>query len=92
MTDADKEKAITELVHNRMADLLNRTATALKGEPKPLSMHDWSDLPVIADTLRTQNQALLEALKEAVDGMGGSYLLWSPKARAAINLAEGKDV
>lgn len=30
------------------ADLLTRTANALKGEPAELSSHDWSDLPKVA--------------------------------------------
>lgn len=29
----------------RMADLLTRTANALRGEPEPLSAHSWHDLP-----------------------------------------------
>jgi hypothetical protein len=34
-----------EMLRNRMAGLLTRTANALKGEPEPLHLHDWSDLP-----------------------------------------------
>jgi len=33
------------VLRNRMAGLLTRTANALKGEPEPLHLHDWSDLP-----------------------------------------------
>lgn len=32
---------------------------------------------------------LLEALREAADGMGGSFAIWEPKARAAIAKAGG---
>jgi hypothetical protein len=35
-------------VGERMDDLLTRTANALKGEPPPLTLHDWSDLPEVA--------------------------------------------
>lgn len=37
-------------LRNRMADLLTRTANALKGDPEPLHSHDWSDLPDVAAT------------------------------------------
>lgn len=39
-----------ELQHlcDRLADLLTRTAAALKGSPPPLTLHDWSDLPDVA--------------------------------------------
>lgn len=32
----------------RMSRLLEATATALKGDPGPLRLHDWSDLPMVA--------------------------------------------
>ncbi len=41
-----------EDISHRMANLLTRTAVALKGEPAPLSSHDWSDLPEVAGQLR----------------------------------------
>jgi hypothetical protein len=37
-----------DLLRDRMADLLTRTAHALKGEPAALTLHDWSDLPEVA--------------------------------------------
>jgi hypothetical protein len=39
-----------------MADLLTRTANALKGEPGPLMMHDWSDLPEVAAKARQEGR------------------------------------
>ena len=36
-------------LRSRMADLLTRTANALKGQPKPMHGHDWSDLPEVAE-------------------------------------------
>jgi hypothetical protein len=38
----------SDAVRTRMADLLTRTANALKGDPPPLTQHDWSDLPEVA--------------------------------------------
>ncbi len=37
------------------------------------------------DALMRQNQKLREALQEAVNGMGGSYAIWSPKAKEALD-------
>lgn len=42
----------TDWLNGRMSHLLTATANALKGEPGPLSLHDWSDLPVVAARLR----------------------------------------
>lgn len=42
--ETDESIALRE----RMADLLTRTANALKGDPGPLLRHDWSDLPDVA--------------------------------------------
>lgn len=42
----ESDESIT--IRTRMADLLTRTANALKGDPGPLTMHDWSDLPDVA--------------------------------------------
>lgn len=46
------ESQETTLLRERMADLLTRTANALKGEPVDGNgvrfMHDWSDLPQVA--------------------------------------------
>lgn len=36
----------------RQGELLTGVANALKGEPAPLSMHDWSDLPAVARTTK----------------------------------------
>jgi hypothetical protein len=37
---------------DRLTRLLTQTANALKGDPGPLTLHDWSDLPVVAGDLR----------------------------------------
>lgn len=38
----------SEALRERMAELLTGVAHALKGDPGPLRMHDWSDLPKVA--------------------------------------------
>lgn len=35
----------------RLSLILTRTANALKGQPAPNAMHDWSDLPAVAAEL-----------------------------------------
>jgi hypothetical protein len=50
-------------INRRMADLLARTAAALKGPPRPLMMHDWSDLPAVAARVcRERDEALAPTL------------------------------
>ena len=36
---------------DKLADILTRTANVLKGEPKPLHLHSWHDLPEVARRL-----------------------------------------
>lgn len=45
---------VTDYVHQTgiLADLLTRTANALKGTPPPLTSHSWHDLPEVADRMR----------------------------------------
>jgi hypothetical protein len=52
----DEERRLRE----KLADLLERTANALKGPPAYLYSHDWSDLPKVATQLRDENWALRE--------------------------------
>ncbi len=44
----------------RLAELLTGVANAIKGEPPPLVLHDWSDLPKLAGRLRKACAAALE--------------------------------
>jgi len=39
---------------DRLSKLLTDTANALKGDPGPLKLHDWSDLPKVAQRLVDQ--------------------------------------
>lgn len=45
---------VTDYVHQTglLADLLTRTADALKGPPPPLTSHSWHDLPEVAAALK----------------------------------------
>ena len=47
-------------LRKRLADLLEQTANALKGESEPLHLHDWSDLPEVARKLVAENKRLQE--------------------------------
>lgn len=51
-------------INQRMDDLLTQTAAALKGDPPPLTSHDWSDLPKVAERLRGAVAAVEELLVE----------------------------
>jgi hypothetical protein len=42
------ERLDSDRLRDRMANLLDRTAVALKGRPSPGVMHDWADLPSVA--------------------------------------------
>ena len=41
---------------NQLADILTRTANALKGQPAELSEHSWHDLPEVAQQLKAAQQ------------------------------------
>ena len=92
-------------LRERLADLLSRTAVALKGPEPPLTRWDWSDLPERAMSLRAERSAadeiisdLLEALKALIDEQEGPPLIrrhrqWQAAVdacRAAIKKAEGQ--
>ena len=67
---ARAELAEDETLRNRMSDLLTRTANALKGEPGPLTLHDWSDLPERAGLIVVNEARLIaevERLKPVVE-------------------------
>lgn len=44
---AEEDRALCD----KLAGILTRTANVLKGEPKPLHMHSWHDLPEVAQKL-----------------------------------------
>lgn len=47
---------------DRLSGILTRTANALKGDPGPLKLHDWSDLSEVAK--RLVDQAPVTQLEE----------------------------
>lgn len=49
-----EESEDDDRLRNRLAALLTGVANGLKGQPAPLSSHDWSDLPVKAETARAE--------------------------------------
>ena len=53
--DVDESDAVTR---ERMSALLTGTANVLKGEPGPLAMHGWDDLPAVAADLKAENARL----------------------------------
>jgi hypothetical protein len=55
-------------LRDRMASLLTRTARELKGEPRSLSSHDWSDLPDVARALVAERDALRRELASRDEG------------------------
>jgi hypothetical protein len=44
---AEEDRALRD----KLAGILKRTANVLKGEPKPLHLHSWHDLPEVAQRL-----------------------------------------
>lgn len=51
----------------RLGELLTGVANALKGDPPDLVMHDWSDLPRVAQELVEERNRLLVESKEAYE-------------------------
>lgn len=78
--EADVE--LTDFV-NLITPLMHGTANALKGEPAPLHMHDWSDLPKVAAALIAERDRLRAGLDEILGGLVG---LDSDDAYVAITM------
>ena len=53
------ELATSNLLRDRMREILDRSVNAIKGNPAPLHLHSWHDLPELIDQLKGD---LLEAL------------------------------
>jgi hypothetical protein len=54
---AEEDRALC----NQLADILTRTANALKGAPRPRSRHSWHDLPDVAQRIVAARAALEES-------------------------------
>lgn len=55
--DAEVEALKRELregddLRERLSDILTRSVNAIRGEPEPLSLHSWHDLPELIEALR----------------------------------------
>lgn len=46
--ELERELAESDAVREKLADILSRTAIALKGPEEPLHRHGWDDLPLLA--------------------------------------------
>ena len=55
---APAQQELDELTAQRdqLADILTRTANALKNEPAELTQHSWHDLPEVAQQLKAAQQ------------------------------------
>ena len=66
---------------NELADKLHTEDVQFSQQ----SLNAWAEE---ADTMLRQQQAEIEALRamlqEAIDGMGGSYAIWAPKAKELL--------
>ena len=84
--DAEEHDALRE----RLSELLRNTAIALRGPEPELTRWSWHDLPELASTLKSQRDALLEALKvmEARFGCTLSRSEYPRKTFACHHMAE----
>ena len=57
--DLEAELAIADELRERMASILTRSVNAIRGEPEPLHLHSWHDLPELIDQVKID---LLNAL------------------------------
>ena len=60
----EQERDEDDRLRTRMADLLTRTANALKGQPEPLHLHDWSELPIIAASVAMERDEAMQNARE----------------------------
>ena len=58
LTTQPAQQELEELTTQRdkLADILTRTANALKGQPAELSSHSWHDLPEVAQQIKAAQQ------------------------------------
>jgi hypothetical protein len=56
-----EDAAEARQLRDRLSDILTQTANVLKGDPGPLVLHGWSDLPDVARSLREERDSYDEA-------------------------------
>lgn len=74
--EARNDYAEAHALAMRLGDILTGVANALKGDPKPLHMHGYTDLPKLAAAARKDGERLDWLLKE-------SYVMFPREARDA---------
>ncbi len=72
-----EELADEERLREKLADLLKRTAIAMKGPEPPLIMWDWSDLPEGAAILRKLALAFLTLIDAGAIDCGDNSCLYA---------------
>ncbi len=76
-TEQPAQQEIEELTAQRdkLADILTRTANALKGQPAELSLHSWHDLPEVAKQLKAaqQQEPVFKFQMQLKPGWGSQY-------------------
>lgn len=65
LATAEAERDESDAVREMMSPLLTGVANALKGQPPPLTLHDWSDLPAVAATVKASRDSAEAALAHA---------------------------
>lgn len=74
------EEEMNDVTLAKLSSLLTRTANVLKGEPGPLSLHSWHDLP---ESAAAAMQPDLKAIRHAA----ASFDLWWTMVQAESELA-----
>lgn len=71
--DAEVEALKRELregddLRERLSDILTRSVNAIRGEPEPLSLHSWHDLPELIEALRAEYNDLIYCVVKKYPG------------------------
>lgn len=75
----------SDRLRERLAGILAGVANALKGPPKPMRMHDWSDLPAVAASVA---RMALQPVRPIADGW---VVLANVPARPGVLVAQWHD-
>ena len=92
--DAEIEALKRELregedLRERLSDILTRSVNAIRGEPEPLSLHSWHDLPELIEALRV-DAALLDWLTAKGVEYGGGWHARENVANRGYRLHQGR--
>ena len=78
-----------EDLRERLSDILTRSVNAIRGEPEPLSLHSWHDLPELIEALRV-DAALLDWLTAKGVEYGGGWHARENVANRGYRLHQGR--